>query len=63
MVLQTLFFKDPEVQTTQGDLYLMRVLPYRTAENMIDGLVIIFIDISRLKKLSKPNWKRVSPQL
>ena len=49
-VLQTLVFKDTEVQTVHGDWYLLRILPYRTAENMIDGLVISFIDIGRLKK-------------
>jgi two-component system CheB/CheR fusion protein len=49
-VLQTLVFKDTEVQTVNGDWYLLRILPYRTAENMIDGLVISFIDIGRLKK-------------
>ncbi len=49
-VLQTLVHKDTEVQTVNGDWYLLRILPYRTAENMIDGLVISFVDIGRLKK-------------
>jgi len=49
-VLQTLVFKDAEVQTLSGDWYLLRILPYRTAENMIDGLVMTFVDINRLKK-------------
>ncbi len=49
-VLQTLIYKDAEVQSTAGVWYLLRILPYRTAENMIDGLVITFIDIDRLKK-------------
>jgi len=49
-VLQTLVYKDTEVQTVTDDWYLLRILPYRTAENMIDGLVISFVDISRLKK-------------
>lgn len=49
-VLQTLIYKDAEVQSTNGIWYLLRILPYRTAENMIDGLVITFIDIDRLKK-------------
>ncbi len=49
-VLQTLIYKDTEVQTINNDWYLLRILPYRTAENMIDGLVISFIDIGRLKK-------------
>ncbi|MCX7097640.1 MAG: PAS domain-containing protein [Methylococcales bacterium] len=49
-VLQTLVFKDTEVQTVNGEWYLLRILPYRTAENMIDGLVINFVDIGRLKQ-------------
>jgi len=49
-VLKTLAHKDTEVQTVNDDWYLLRILPYRTAENMIDGLVISFVDISRLKK-------------
>jgi len=49
-VLQTLAYKDTEVQTINDDWYLLRILPYRTTENMIDGLVISFVDIGRLKK-------------
>jgi len=49
-VLQTLVFKDTEVQTVNDDWFLLRILPYRTVENMIDGLVISFVDIGRLKK-------------
>ncbi|MDT8425393.1 MAG: CheR family methyltransferase [Methyloprofundus sp.] len=48
-VLETLVFKDKEVQTVNGDWYLLRILPYRTAENMIDGLAISFININKLK--------------
>lgn len=29
---------------------MMRIMPYRTAENMIDGLVMTFIDIDRIKR-------------
>jgi len=50
IVLQTLVYKDTEVQTVNDDWYLLCILPYRTAENMIDGLVISFVDIGRLKK-------------
>lgn len=48
-VLQTLIFKESEVRTRDGVNYLMRILPYRTAENAIDGLVLTFVDINRLK--------------
>ncbi|MDD2802153.1 MAG: PAS domain-containing protein, partial [Methylococcales bacterium] len=49
-VLQTLAHKDIEVQTHHDHWYLLRILPYRTTENMIDGLVITFVDITRIKK-------------
>jgi two-component system CheB/CheR fusion protein len=49
-VLKTLVYKDTEVPTVNDDWYLLRILPYRTAGNMIDGLVISFVDIGRLKK-------------
>ncbi|MGR9116623.1 MAG: CheR family methyltransferase [Gammaproteobacteria bacterium] len=52
-VLKTLVFKDKEVQSTNGDWYLSRILPYRTADNIIDGLVITFVDISRIKQAEK----------
>jgi len=49
-VLDTLQPSEAHVQTTAGDWYLMRLVPYRTTENMIDGLVITFIDIAGVKK-------------
>jgi two-component system CheB/CheR fusion protein len=50
-VLQTLVFKEIEVQTRDGAWYLMRIIPYRTANNVIDGVAITFADISDLKKV------------
>jgi two-component system CheB/CheR fusion protein len=49
-VLRTLIPKEKEVQTQQGDWRLLRILPYRTTENVIDGLVITLVDISRSKR-------------
>jgi two-component system CheB/CheR fusion protein len=31
----------------------MRILPYRTNENVIDGLVVTFVDITRIKGLQE----------
>jgi len=52
-VLETLVFKETEVTTSDDVIYLMRVMPYRTARNAIDGLVLTFVDISRLKRAQK----------
>ena len=58
-VLRTLAYKEREVRTTQGTNYLMRIMPYRTAENVIDGLVLTFVDINRLKEVQK-NLRRMA---
>jgi len=40
---------EQEVQTTDGKWYSMRILPYRTQENSIAGVVVSFVDINRVK--------------
>ena len=52
-VLRTLFFKEAEVRGEGDHWYLMRMLPYRTTENVIDGLVITFVDITKVKGLQE----------
>ncbi len=49
-VLNTLALKEVEVQTTSGLWYLLSIRPYRSLENVIEGAVITFVDISYLKK-------------
>jgi two-component system CheB/CheR fusion protein len=41
---------DKEIQAKNGFWYLMRILPYRTMDNAIDGVVVTFVDISKQKK-------------
>lgn len=50
-VLQTLSRVERQVITPAGTWYAARILPYRTLENMIDGVVITFTDITDYKKL------------
>ena len=52
-VLRTLVFKEVEVRRGGRPWYLMRILPYRTTDNVIDGLVITFVDITRVKRLQQ----------
>lgn len=47
-VLRDLAPVETEVQTTDGRDHLLRILPYRTADNVIDGVVVTFIDVSEL---------------
>jgi two-component system CheB/CheR fusion protein len=49
-VLRSLVFREREIQTKEGAWRLMRIMPYRTHENLIDGLVITFVDIDRIKR-------------
>ena len=50
-VLRTLVFVDREVKTSDGRWFQVKIMPYRTLENVIDGVVITFNDISRAKQL------------
>jgi two-component system CheB/CheR fusion protein len=49
-VLSTLAPIEAEVQIKSGAWYLMRIRPYRTIENVIEGAVITLVDISERKK-------------
>jgi two-component system CheB/CheR fusion protein len=50
-VLEKLVPKEIEVESKDGSWYQMRILPYRTVNNVIQGVVITFTDITELKKL------------
>ena len=45
-VLNSLLVKEVEVQTKDGGWYAMRIQPYRTLENVIEGAVISFVNIT-----------------
>ena len=49
-VLDTLIVKEAEVQDTDNNWYAMRISPYRTLDNLIDGVVITFVDITKMKR-------------
>ena len=49
-VLDTLATKEVEVQTQTGAWFLLRIRPYRTMENVIEGAVISFAEITEVKK-------------
>jgi two-component system CheB/CheR fusion protein len=48
-VLDSLKLHEQEVQDFEGRVYLMRVRPYRTGNNRIDGAVLVLTDITDLK--------------
>jgi two-component system CheB/CheR fusion protein len=49
-VLARLIPMEKEVQNTSGRWYLVRLMPYRTAENIIEGIVMTIVDIDRTKR-------------
>ncbi len=49
-VLQNLGIKEKEVRSKDGAFYRMRIRPYRTVNNVIDGVVVTFDDITALKQ-------------
>ncbi|NPU86580.1 MAG: PAS domain-containing protein [Syntrophaceae bacterium] len=50
-VLQTLVPIEKTLAASNGRWFLVRIMPYRTLENRIDGVVITFTDITVSKKL------------
>lgn len=50
-VMDTLIPKEVEVQIKDNNWYTLRIIPYRTQNNVIEGVVINFIDITERKKL------------
>jgi len=50
-VLNTLVFIEKQISGKDGQWFNVRIMPYRTFEDRIDGLVITFINISELKKI------------
>ncbi len=52
-VLDTLVPKEADVQTAEGRWYTMRIQPYRTMDNVIEGAVLTFVDITAARKLQE----------
>ena len=49
--LQTLTFTEKQIATTDGLWFMVRIKPYRTLANVIQGVVITLIDITASKEL------------
>ncbi|KHE91807.1 MAG: PAS domain-containing protein [Candidatus Scalindua rubra] len=52
-VLNTLVQAEQEIRTNDGRCYSVRILPYRTVENMIDGVVITFADVTSIRAVKR----------
>ncbi|MBI3128550.1 MAG: PAS domain-containing protein [Candidatus Tectomicrobia bacterium] len=49
-VLRTLAMKEMEVRTHAGDRCRVRILPYRTVENVIAGVVLTFMNVEEIRE-------------
>jgi PAS domain S-box-containing protein len=49
-VIDTLRVEEREIQDADGRWYLMRVRPYKTQDNRIEGAVVALVDIEALKR-------------
>ena len=47
-VLDTLIPKEIEVQNVDGRWFMLRILPYRTTDHVIEGAVITFVDVTEM---------------
>ncbi|MEQ1686531.1 MAG: chemotaxis protein CheB [Burkholderiaceae bacterium] len=49
--LRTLAFSEKQIATSDGHWFTVRIMPYRTLTNVIQGVVITFVDITVAKEL------------
>jgi two-component system CheB/CheR fusion protein len=49
--LRSLAFSEKQIATTDAHWYTVRIMPYRTVANVIQGVVITFVDITAAKEL------------
>ncbi len=49
--MRTLLFSEKQIQTTDQRWFSVRIMPYRRLDNVIDGAVITFVDITATKEL------------
>ena len=61
-VIKTLIFVEKVKETKDGRWFNVRIMPYRTHDDRIDGLVITFTDITKTKML-EIEWKEAKEPL
>jgi hypothetical protein len=48
-MLRTLVVSEKQVRSREGHWYAVRIMPYRTQDDVIEGAVITFVDVSAAK--------------
>jgi two-component system CheB/CheR fusion protein len=54
--LELFTMHEEELKADDGKVYLMRILPYRTTEEVVEGVAITFTDITTVKALQVSYW-------
>ncbi|QGJ69747.1 Hypothetical protein PBC10988_14340 [Planctomycetales bacterium 10988] len=61
-VLRELQPREQEIQTSEGQTFIRRVLPYRTEDNRIRGVVLTFTDVTSQTLLTQQLQRREAQQ-
>jgi len=59
-LLRDLTLRDKEVRSADGRWYIRRIMPYRTLDNRIDGVVITFVDVTERKQAADAVVRRLA---
>jgi two-component system, chemotaxis family, CheB/CheR fusion protein len=61
-VLRTLVYIEKQIPGKDGKWFSIRIMPYRTFDDRIDGLVITFINITALKQMEE-KWEEANQMI
>jgi PAS domain-containing protein len=50
-MLRTMVIAERQIHSRDGQWYAVRVMPYRTQDDVIQGAVLTFVDITATKEL------------
>jgi two-component system CheB/CheR fusion protein len=59
-LLRDLTPRESEVRAEDGRWYVRRIMPYRTLDNRIDGVVVTFVDITQRKQVADAAVRRLA---
>ena len=59
-VLRTLAFSEKQIAARDGRWFSVRIMPYRTMEDVIGGVVITFANITVFKKLEAQQCEEIA---
>lgn len=62
-VLETVDDEEVLLQSDDGSWYIARLIPYRTVEDQVDGVVLTFVDITDLKRAEHELQQRIQQQV